>query len=233
MKRTACRPRLRALAVSSLAAAAALGLVACANSTRNATAGGRDVLAVGQAPQAAATPGTPAKGPAAANRQKYTYRDQDPYANLAAHVQGDRLVNPLAVRPGVLLSSPAARFAPGISRQQAFANYVAQEGQLPDTLSVRPRIFLARLTDSDMAAAGPAGQLIPRYKGTPVWVITYHRVHGNGASESGAGDPSAEQTSDAVPDVNVTGFVDAASGDFLFDLEDTVSQPVATDTSSP
>jgi hypothetical protein len=180
-----------------------------------------------------ATGAAPQHGAANGPSQHYSYRALDALESLDSHVQGDRLAHALAIRQSVLLTTPASGFAPAVTRQQAYANYVKEEGQLPDTIGVRPRIFLARLTDSDMATAGASERLIPKYHGTPVWVIAYHGVRGNGSGESGGGDPTGAETPDATPDVNVTGFVDASTGTFLFDVEDTITQPVPDPTSSP
>jgi hypothetical protein len=156
----------------------------------------------------------------------------DPLAHLSQELSGNYLIKTIYLRSDIVLfpiprQQGTGSFVPAISAARAMAGYRAQQGVVPGVLNDTPVVFLALLTDKTMRRAGSSS---PMYVRVPVWVIAYHDVKdGIGASAGGIRRPGSLVTpqprSSALPSVNVVGFVEVASGKWLFDVDDTLSQP--------
>jgi hypothetical protein len=155
---------------------------------------------------------------------------QDPFAGIGNAIGGERLTRTIQLRTNVFVSPPPATLSPSITSDQALTDYVQQDGQLPSTEGSTPIIFLALLTNNEMGQLSSDGSSVsPFYQRTPVWVIVYHDIQEASGGGSGGGPPPSGETSapetGSVSPVNVIAFVDATSGKWLYDIEDTLLQP--------
>lgn len=146
---------------------------------------------------------------------------QDPLAHLADDIAAGRLKVSVQIRDELRLDPVPDSFVPGVSLSEALANYT---GAQPRGTARAPIVFLAALTDSVMAKADSQGVWRLEYQHTPVWVIAFHDVYDRGAG-SHPYNPTSSPESGHPRHVNVVAFMDALTGQWLFEIDDPLMQP--------
>jgi len=146
----------------------------------------------------------------------------DPLAHLAEHIAAGRLKVSLQIRDELRLDPVSDSFVPGVTAAEALADYTG--APRPGTAPEPPTVFLAAITDSVMSKA-THGVTTLQYQHTPVWVIAFHNVHVNGGGVVPYNPTPGPESARPGGRANVVGFMDARTGQFLFEIGDRVAQP--------
>lgn len=144
-------------------------------------------------------------------------------AKVGSIPSNERVSTTIVLRQGQLTISPAPEAeSPAVSQQSALASWLSH-GPAPVSGGAAPTsVLFGLLTDKEYATIQPNGSSSPIYVQHPTWIIEYLNAE---VPISGGYVPGGSQGRPTLSVGPLYGFIDAASGSYLYAVSQTVPVP--------